>query len=452
MKNYREFQYIEVTQPIGTFYISKMDAKDIINLTTTNQRKVDESNGIQREASSNRVKQIEEYTNDPDATFPTPIIISLEKGNENLEWDIENHKIILKDEFEGTIGEIIDGQHRILGLSNSKFIDEFELPVVFMYDLTAQEKAYIFSIINSTQTKVAKSLIYDLFNLFEDRSPFKTCHYLSRSFNSDKNSAYYNRLKMLGKKYDKDKKNLSLSQGTFVEHVIKLISKDPQQDTINIKNNVPLDLNDNYPFRNYFINNKDEVIYKILSNCFNAIKIVFPEQWEDSEKFILSKSTGFGAIIKSLKVIFYLGQYDGNLMQLRFENIFKELKKYITANNTDFVSQDFSSNEQTQSELSRIILRPVIKFIANTIEIELKKINNGEIKSNKKFSKLLEIFISKYEIIKSGKMEDKYLDGIKKIQKCYKSDEDKIVDLPFNIDLNEIINKISEYSDKTISI
>lgn len=82
----------------------------------------------------------------------------------------------------------------------SKRAVDFNLPVVLMFNLTMEEKAYVFSIINSTQTKVSMSLIYDLFDLSKTRSFQKTAHEIARSLNKMNNSPFFNRLKMLGKK------------------------------------------------------------------------------------------------------------------------------------------------------------------------------------------------------------------------------------------------------------
>ncbi len=130
------------------------------------------------------------------------------------------------------IGEIIDGQHRIEGIKKSSKIDDFELPITLMFNLTEEEKAYIFSIINSKQTKVPKSLIYDLFFLSEERSPQKTCHEIARLFNSDENSSFFKRLKMLGRK---EHQEASLSQGSFIKYLLPNISKKPDEDLRNIK-------------------------------------------------------------------------------------------------------------------------------------------------------------------------------------------------------------------------
>lgn len=69
-----------------------------------------------------------------------------------------------------------------------------------MFDLTDEEKAYVFSIINSKQTRVNPSIVYDLFSLAERRSPQKTCHEIARGINSNPDSPFYKKLKMLGKR------------------------------------------------------------------------------------------------------------------------------------------------------------------------------------------------------------------------------------------------------------
>lgn len=247
---------------------------------------------------------------------------------------------------EQVIGEIIDGQHRIYGIMKSK-ISEIELPVVIMFDLIPQEKAYIFSTINSNQVTVPKSLIYDLYDVSELRSPYKTCHEIARALNSDKKSPYYNRLKMLGKKMSD---NEVLSQGTFVYELIKMITNNPQKDGIAIKNNKELDYLDErkYPFRDLFIRGKDELIYKIILNAFTAVKNVFHNDW-NSEKSILSKSMGYGAILRAMPEIVKRGRYDKKLNLEFFEDLF------INGNNLKLTSEFFPPSSQTQTRLAEII-------------------------------------------------------------------------------------------------
>jgi DGQHR domain-containing protein len=242
--------------------------------------------------SDKRVKEIALYTEDPDATFPTPIIVAVDS---DADYKLEGATF----EFDETklIGEIIDGQHRIAGLKRSPRIDEFVLPVIFMFDLVNEEKAYVFSIINSKQTPVSKSLIFDLFFLAETRSPQKTCHEVASLMNSDTKSPFYKRLKMLGRK---EHEKASLSQGSFIKYLMPLISKHPDNDLIDIKRKHKIQEDPTLPLRYYFINKEDDAIYKILFNVFTAVRTTFPEQWNQPNDYILSKTIGYGAIMGAL--------------------------------------------------------------------------------------------------------------------------------------------------------
>lgn len=341
-------RYFEVNQPIGTFYLSVINAKDLIKFTETKARKAN-SYDVQREFSPTRVNEIAKYCLDPDATFPTSIIVSINaesfKGLNN--GYLEFHDNVL-------IGEILDGQHRLLGLEESGISDHFDLPVVFMFDLDNYQKGYVFSIINSKQTRVNPSLIYDLFALTPYRSPYKTCHEIVRNLNRDESSPFYQRIKMLGKKEEHQTK-ASLSQSAFINYLVKLISKKPEDDAIAIKNNQKLKDDSTLIFREYFIANKDHVILKILLNYFNAISSVFNEQWDNPEKYILSKPIGYGALLKILPEFFKIGHDEGNLTEKFFVKEFEKLKTYIEKNDIEITSKNFGSNEQSRTRLANLI-------------------------------------------------------------------------------------------------
>lgn len=343
---------IKIVQPIGTFYISALNAEIVCRITTVERREYDNDNntsmGIQRAISTKRVNEIAKYTNDPDATFPTPIIISVN--------DIESNNLG-EDFFEfdqnSIVGEIIDGQHRVEGLKKSDNRGEFTLPIILMFNLQEEDKAYVFSIINSKQTQVTKSLIYDLFSVSESRSPQKTCHELARLLNKDEESPFYRRLKMLGAK---NYQEASLSQGSFIRYLMPLISKKPDEDYVNIK--LRKDLNDDLsiPLRYYFINNEDGVIYKILLNVFKALKDTFPNEWNNPDKYILSKTTGYGALIGALKILVKEGRENKDLTYEYFRNIFEDFKNRLEENNQKLTSEFFKSNEQEQNRLTKLIL------------------------------------------------------------------------------------------------
>lgn len=342
-----KLKYIEVTQPIGTFYLTVMAAADVAQVTDVQPRKGNPY-AVQREESRKRISEIAAYCDDVDATFPTPIIISIYP---DALVDLDDY---ISFETTGKIGEIIDGQHRIKGIIESNRMERFQLPIIMMFNLTDEEKAYVFSIINSKQTRVSMSLIYDLFALSESRSPFKTAHETARALNKDEQSPLFNRLKMLGKKED-NQFLASLSQGTFVKYILELISKDPEEDTRRIKNGEPLQRDESLIFRDYFINNRDEIIFKILLNVLLGLSRAFPEQWARPKEYILSKSIGFGAVIKALPSVYKIGDRQNDLSALFFELLFLRVKQSLEQQNIQLTSEYFGSNEQARTKLATLI-------------------------------------------------------------------------------------------------
>lgn len=350
-----EIPYIEVNQPIGSFYITKMLANELVELVNVTPRSANNPEAIQREESKKRIKEISHYCSDPDATFPTPIIVSIYE-----EADITKKDFIFQINTNSgrKIGEVIDGQHRLKGIKESNYADRFELPVILMFNLTEQEKAYVFSIINSKQTKVSSSLIYDLFALSRHRSPQKSAHEIARAFNNDLESPFYGRLKMLGKK-QKDQEIAILSQGTFVKYLIELLSKDPDHDYRKSKQGIPLDSNNNLPLRIYFIENKDEIILKILLNLFQALKDVFPKYWENPDNNILWKTTGYTAIMKSFNDLYEIGDTKNDLSYDFFRQAFEIFKDHLEENNIELTGDVFPSNAQQQTKLKNIIVSSI---------------------------------------------------------------------------------------------
>jgi len=337
---------LKVQQPIGVFYLSVMPAETILKITDIKRKK--SGQGIQREASQKRIKEISEYCSDVDAAFPTPIIIAVYDAQ-----DISITEDCLQFNDKDKIGEVIDGQHRLLGIERSRLAASFHLPVVLLFNLTEEEKAYIFSIINSTQTKVSMSLIYDLFDVAERRSPQKTCHEIARLFNSDEQSPFYNRLKMLG---TKEGELSSLSQGTFIKYLLPLISRNPDEDARLLKVNQKPKLNLKLPFQQYFIDSQDEKIYKILFNMFIALRQIFPNEWDDHKNYILSKTTGYGAVMKAFPTLYTIGKENKRLNISFFTECFDKFNQDLISRKLELTSEYFGSNEQAINKLKQIII------------------------------------------------------------------------------------------------
>ena len=342
-----------VQQPIGTFYMGVMDAQDLLRITAVNQRK-NSVDGVQREVDPARIKEIASFTFDPDATFPTPVIISV---NDNADAYVENNSVFVY-ESDMVIGEVLDGQHRLRGLENSSEIGKFQMPVILMFGLTDEENAYVFSIINSKQTKVNTSLIYDLYDLSTHRSPQKTAHDLARSMNSMEDSPFYLRLKMLGTK-EVGQDDAILSQGTFAKTVMTLYSKNVEDDKRKIRRNEPLEDDGSLYLRKYFIKEQDKVILLVLENCFLGLKRAFLEHWKTPKDNILWKSTGFGAIIKALPALLEIGVSRKNLTEDFFYECFMKFRNKLEIDKKKLISSEYGSGEQAQRRLAGEIVNAV---------------------------------------------------------------------------------------------
>ena len=71
MIDYLKLPYIEISQPIGTFYVTKLNWKELLAIAEADIRKIEDENtkndsfdsylGIQRNVSEKRVKDIGNY-------------------------------------------------------------------------------------------------------------------------------------------------------------------------------------------------------------------------------------------------------------------------------------------------------------------------------------------------------------------------------------------------------
>lgn len=382
---------IKVIQPIGEFYLASMEAATLVGRVQNKPRRSGDENNtdVQRIFAPARINQIASFTHDPDATFPTPIILAVDSsvvqqlnfakplsqvvqavGGDDGEESAVNQPVALSDADTaamdqsiamfsipdtGMIGDVLDGQHRILGLEKSSKLSSFQLPIVLMFDLDPDDKAYIFSIINSKQTPVSSSQIYDLFGLFQTRSPRKTCHMVAQALNRDEQSPFFNRIKMLGRREDHHTHRVMLSQGTFAARLLELLSSDPDGDAILMKDkNQPAE-DSTRPLRKYWLNDEDEVITKILLNYFRAIQAHFPIEWEDdSGTHLIRKSVGYTGFIKVLKQLLPEMQKRKSLSYEAFHAKLGELKPNLGTH--EFTSTYFASNDSGAKKIASTLL------------------------------------------------------------------------------------------------
>lgn len=310
-----EFKCLQCKQPIGEFYVGVMCHEDLIKISYADIRRLESDSemrdvevytGIQRELSGKRVKEISRYVNMVDATFPTSVILHIQPENV-IDYDDKLGKMTLP--FKDDIAKVLDGQHRIAGLEYYPHSDDsFQVNVTIFIGMELEDQALVFSTINKTQTAVNKSLVFDLFEFATHRSPHRTAHNIVRALNQKEGSPFNNKIKILGTANDKEKE--TITQATFSEALMKLLSKDPMTDRdLYKRGKVPPRFNSNelekYPFRNLFVDEEDAKIAKIIWEYFAAVESCWPSAWKQVRpEMILNKSTGFLALMRLFREIY----------------------------------------------------------------------------------------------------------------------------------------------------
>lgn len=311
---------IRVQQPIGEFYIGSIKSSDLIAITFSDVRRMEGERGfesylgIQRPLSPKRVKEIAEYTNTLDASFPTAVILSVparcaEYSAEKKELVLSSYASENEELQDGVkfkeIAKVIDGQHRIAGLEGYRG-DDFWVNVSIFVDIEVSAEANIFSIVNLAQTKVNKSLTYDLYDLATKRSPQKLCHEIAVTLDSDPESPFHSRIKRLG---SAEPHNLpgSITQAAFVQALLKYISAEPMIDRDMYMRGLPLPtytsrVESRLIFRRFLTAKRDMELTAIVWNYFSAVRARWPEAWDSSDRGImLSRTNGFMALMRFLK-------------------------------------------------------------------------------------------------------------------------------------------------------
>ena len=300
-----ELRVHEITQPIGRFYYGAINHSDLVRISYSDirrihseQRDVETYLGIERPLRRNRVAELTDYVNTVDATFPSPIILAIDEED----TDLEPKTGLMKIKDRDNVAKILDGQHRIAGLEGFKS-ERFDVLVTIFLDMDIEYQAMVFATINLEQTKVNKSLAYDLYEYATARSPQKTSHTIVRLLNSRDDSPFYNKIKVLGVAGDKTE---TISQALFVDSLLPLISNNANKDRDDLRRGRKLELawhGDEHRliFRNLFLEKKDGVIARVLWNYFKAVERKWDKYWTDViQGNVLNRTTGFRGLMQFL--------------------------------------------------------------------------------------------------------------------------------------------------------
>lgn len=347
---------VKVSQPLGDFYVASIDSATLGQITyadvrrLTEDREVDRYLGIQREVNPKRIKDLGQYVNTVDACFPTAVILAVPGrcANYDAEKRILTLHTSLEDEDEERrvnrieIARVLDGQHRIEGLKAlADGHPTFEVNISVFIDMDIEGQAYVFSVVNLAQTKVNKSLVYDLYEYSRARSPQKTSHQIAVALDATDKSPLHKRIKRLGVATH-GRFTETLTQATFVESLLPYISDDPVKDRdVFLRDRKPVKAE--MPelrrtiFRNMFLEDRDLEIADNIFNFFTAVQERWPTAWnQGGDGMMLNKTNGFKACMRLLRPAYLHLAKPGDVVQSgRFLTLLNKSKLKDDEFNTD---------------------------------------------------------------------------------------------------------------------
>lgn len=359
---------LEATQPIGNMYVAIIDADalEYISLVDVRRlkedREVEEYTGIQRKLSLNREKEIGKYVNLVDATFPNSIILAMSSDNVSFNPVNKTLTILYKDD----VAKVLDGQHRIAGLTHfTKSGSLFQCVVTIYIDMELEDQGIVFATINTEQKPVSRSLAADLYEFAKSRSPQKTCHTIARVLDQQIESPFYQKIKILGNANDTEKE--TITQDTFIKGIMQYISKEPHADRQIYKQNRLFFANKKPEYadkkeinklilRKIFIDDdSDTKITQIIINYFQAVQHKWPLSWNTVvNNNILNKSTGYIALMKFFRdAILRLRKNEDDVIS---KEAFTELFAKINILDNSFTNEKYIPGGKGQSELYKDLL------------------------------------------------------------------------------------------------
>ncbi|MDP3609759.1 MAG: DGQHR domain-containing protein [Methylophilus sp.] len=337
---------IRVKQPIGEFYIASMSYKLLTSITSfdvrrmVRERDIETYLGIQRPLDEKRVREIGEYVNTVDACFPTSVILAID-GNCAI-FDEKKNELVLTNYLEPEdfdekihfiqIAKVLDGQHRIAALKHFNSNNgDFDVNVSIFVDIDIDDQAYIFSTVNLQQTKVNRSLVFDLFDLAKTRSPQKVCHNIAVALDKSKESPFFERIKRLGVSTEGRFGEL-LTQATFVQSLLPYLSLNPLRDRdLYLRGKKP-ELGNTQELekvflRKLFLDENDVEITNIIWNYFDAVKERWPNAWNATGKGqMLNRTNGFKGLMQFFKPAYtYFSKPGGSVSKEKFLELFEKI-------------------------------------------------------------------------------------------------------------------------------
>lgn len=384
---------IPISQPFGEFFVSSLPARVLLDVAYSARLKAAKQpdgtydlDGSQRSIDEKRLREIGQFINTPGETaFPNTIILAanyqeatgLIEEDEHLKWKLlggpDESVAVLEIPTDGKLAAVIDGQHRLFAFkyATDKNLDIPLLCAIF-FDLPKPYQAFLFATVNANQRPVNKSLTYELFgyNIQEERpdrwTPEKFAVFLTRKLGTEETSPFFKHITVAAENDFAPRmtevtreRGWAVSTATVVEGILRLITRKPKKDAIemggvsnyegrdrSVLQNVP----DPSPLRPLFISNSDDILYDGIKNYFLAVDRLL---WTKATKgSYIRKTVGIQALFDIARKVMGDAAKEKDFTQTKFEKVLEP------ASRIDFADSFFQT-----SGTGRLRLRNCIELV-----------------------------------------------------------------------------------------
>ena len=347
---------IEQGDGVYDFILTAGKASEIIKISDV-KRLSDTEDGVQRYLNDSRANSIKNFCERKDAIFPTPIIVSL---NSDFIADEDSNLVIMFDSDYDSAKPftVIDGQHRLEGIDRYRRdggSKDFELPLIIYKDADQATAASIFVTINANQRQVDSSTISELFGIiYSNREDVYTVESFTsrvvKLLNGNDVSPFFGKIKMLGKK---EEKNQFISQGTVAKKISQFITSNSVKDNLIIEKYGPIRLQNNEKkvFRNAFIENRPAEVARDIISFFGAFEITYPEIW-NGDGLLIKRAIGYNAMMHFLEKLLLIDKKGANF----YLSLFEKYKQQNLEKLKEIFSSDRGSSESVARKISEELI------------------------------------------------------------------------------------------------
>ena len=263
---------IEFYQKQIRMCLFSLNAQSLRYLFQTRPRTTADTEGIQRELSPKRLAQIARFVGESGNILPNSIVVNFTPDVRFERSDSSQIGYLIFPQHEGRFGTLLDGQHRLFGVTHEESTEkDLQLPVTGLFLTDLHVAAQVFVSINDNQKPVKKNLLIALqYELGLLPGPEETAAAITERLNEDQDSPLRGRIQMY-----QNQRNMRLRN----DQLIRILSK--------------FLLQQNQILRHYSV----DAATKMLKAYLKAIAEIFPEAWSDDRKYYLVRPAGMEVVL-----------------------------------------------------------------------------------------------------------------------------------------------------------